>query len=132
MVRPLVLTRIFLILAVVGAVGGWGGENISVIKGEVELDGAPLPEAQIQLIAAGGQDVPMLSGATDAAGQFTINAKPRPGKSSAGAYTVVVSKLRVKKGTIMDMEEIVPLLYTDRTKTPLKVEIKDGDNTLPP
>ena len=109
------------------------------VTGVVTLDGAPLPDAEVQLVpknadAALGVHV----GKTDAAGRFRITRDAPNNPVKPGTYSVLVSKLTggndpSKPGGGMDAQKNeVPAPYQDRGKTPLIAEVRDGVNDLPP
>ncbi|GEM_PF-575746 len=108
----------------------------AVVKGTVVLDGNTLPDAEVRFFSK--ENNPELGTAqakTDAKGEFTI--KPDANNNNwlkPGKFMVLVSKIVSTKadgamGT--PTVNLVPAIYNLQLKTPLIVELKDGENKLP-
>lgn len=112
----------------------------SAVTGRVLLDGQPLAGASVQLVPSGNDTLGMHSQTTDASGNFRF---AETGKSNnpiqPGNYVVLVSKIELPPdaaslpgGGMGATRELVPLIYQDRTQTPLKVEISSANTNLQP
>jgi hypothetical protein len=115
---------------------GPGGPN-NVVKGSVTLDGAPLAAAEIRFVPKGNNpDLGTALTTTTADGAFII--KPDAQNNNllrAGRYIVLVAKVvSTEPGGGMGSPRVnlVPPEYSLQDQTPLNVEIKEGDNILPP
>jgi hypothetical protein len=130
-----------LLLALAGCSGGGG----PTIKGVVTMDGKPLADAEVELIAydrsqpLGGDIVQ-----TDASGRFEIKPHPRKSPLKPGKFAVLVSKwVDAKTGRPLPPEDVgmqkmagtarnlVPSQYNNKEdRSPLSAEIKAGSNDL--
>ena len=84
------------------------------VSGRVTFNGEPLDGANIEFRTNKGR---VVTGKTDRVGRFVLQGKGNAGVSS-GTYSVTVSS----KG--------VPVKYSERAKSPLKVEVRSGDNEI--
>ncbi len=110
---------------------GCGKGVPSAVSGKVLLDGQPLAGASVQLIASGNDVLGMYSQTTDSAGNFRISEKGSSNNPiKPGSYVVLVSKTEMP--AMGQVNELVPVIYMDRTKSPLKVEITNANTQLPP
>ena len=92
------------------------------------MDGAPLEGANISLVPIAEGD--LAYGTTDADGVCiiqTLQGKAQAG-TTLGDYAVTVRKSIGKAN--MTVDELVPAIYMDPEKTPLKAKIVSGKNTF--
>jgi hypothetical protein len=121
-------------------IGCGGSSGDPVVKGSVNFDGKPLPQARVNFEG----DKSGANTMTDDQGKFEI-AITGPYALQPGSYLVTISKFTDKKGVVPPPEEVeqlvaagmvknnVPAKYGDRANTPFTgVEIKKGVNELPP
>jgi hypothetical protein len=122
------------------AAGCFGGGT--KVTGAVNLDGRPLAEAKVLFVPKTNRKLPSSFTRTDAEGRFRLDrhcGQPlRPGK-----YAVLITKYVDKTGKVPDTEEadqpdasgelrnLVPARYNDADRSPLVVDIKEGENALP-
>ncbi|MHC2067684.1 carboxypeptidase-like regulatory domain-containing protein [Bremerella sp. T1] len=97
-----------------------------VYSGTVSLDGNPLENAGVQLIANSSSARGEHYSTTDSSGKFTIASDPN-NPITAGEYSVVVDKVPAEMGG----QSIVPNQYRSQEKTPLKVSISADQTTIP-
>jgi len=119
--------------------GGCTSGQATKVTGQVTLDGAPLEGANLQLVGASDPSLGMHSTSTDAQGKFTFS---ESGDSTTpiknGSYVVLVSKRTLPPdaaslpgGGMGADKEIVPAIYQDKEKSPLKVEVNTAKMELP-
>lgn len=134
---PLCLLALCLV-TVLGVVGCGKAGSQAEVRGQVLLDGQPLANAEIQLLAKDGRS--MHSGTTDANGKFVI---VEPAGSNTpiqpGDYVALVSKQSMPEnaaslpgGGMGAMVNVVPPIYQDRTASPLSVKVESTTTELPP
>jgi hypothetical protein len=106
-----------------------------VVRGKVTMNGEPVAAAQVQLVPKGAPGA-TYSSTTKPDGSFEIrptNAEDRP--VAEGKYAVVVTKNGSPKGCGADemtLVNVLPPNYADAAKTPLRIDVKAGDNQLEP
>jgi hypothetical protein len=129
------LAVVFLAMALSGCSRG----TPSAVSGKVLLDGQPLPGASVQLVPAGNAAHGMHSQTTDADGNFRF---AESGNSNnpiqPGSYVLLVSKSELPEGAdslpgggMGATRELVPVIYQDRARSPLKAEITSANTELP-
>jgi len=120
--------------------GGCSNSQATKVTGQVTLDGAPLDGANLQLVGTSDPALGMHSTSTDAEGKFSFT---EPGDSTTpiktGSYVVLVSKrtlppdaANLPGGGMGADKEIVPAVYQDKEKSPLKVDVNAAKTELPP
>jgi hypothetical protein len=133
-----------LILLVCGLLaGGCSRVGGGKVTGSVLLDGKPLPDAQLGFFHKDKGAV--LNGAmTDAEGNFQVRPDKVKHTLQPGTYIVLVQKYMQKDGKAPPPEQrgmlyfsgalrnTLPDRYSSVKASPLIVEIKPGDNALPP
>jgi hypothetical protein len=119
------------------------------VAGSVRLDGKPLADAQLSFVPKGeGADVQVgavvNSAVTDAEGNFEVQRDRAKRTLPPGTYTVLVWKYVQKDGKPPPPEDrdlliasgmlrnILPERYGSPAASQLTVEVKPGDNALPP
>jgi hypothetical protein len=121
---------------------------VEYIEGTVTLDGQPVPNVSITLIpAVAGSGTEPAGGRSVEAGRYTISSQNgNAGKGAvAGEYLVLASNVEVidlsadksfdeaaessAHGRIIQ-KELLPSVYQDRTKTPLKITVNKGKNKI--
>ena len=138
MLKPICCAAASLLVAV--CLVGCSRGTPSAVTGKVLLDGQPLAGASVQLIPTGHEALGMHSQTTDGSGNFSF---AETGKSNnpiqPGSYVVLVSKTELPPdaaslpgGGMGATRELVPVIYQDRTQSPLKVEITSANTKLPP
>jgi hypothetical protein len=102
------------------------------VNGNVTLNGEPLSGAQVDFFPVEGGT--SLSATTNDEGEYSIRSTVYSGQT-AGQYKVVLTKYAPRDPSAgqmtMDRVNVIPIQYTDRTKTPLSAELKPGTNNLP-
>jgi hypothetical protein len=134
----LAFIQIFVAIALPCAFIGCGPSGPkAAVKGMVKLDGAPLAAAEVRFVPKGSNpDLGTAVATTTADGAFTI--KPDSQSNNLlrpGRYIVLVAKVvSTEPGGAMGTPTVnlVPAEYSLQDQTPLDVELKNGDNTLPP
>ena len=123
---------------------GCGGTDARIrtemVVGTITLNGIPLSNATITFHPQSGSEV--ASGLSKDDGTFVVTSQNgATGKGAvAGEYAITVSKSEITfvtvetaAGPISDAvygPQLIPAQYLDKTKTPLKVEVKKGKNTI--
>jgi hypothetical protein len=112
-----------------------------LVEGMINLDGIPLTNANITFHPTTGEGE-IASGYSNEQGKFTISSQN--GSSGQGAikgeYAVTVSKIDAKfisansksnpeSGETITVQ-LVPSIYQDKMKTPLKTNVKQGKNSI--
>jgi hypothetical protein len=144
-------------LAVLGGSAGCGGAGLVKVKGVVTLDGKPLSSATISFIPIAGAGRPA-SGLSDADGNFQLTTHRTNDGAAPGEYKVTVTKEQAGEVAKIDrsrgelsmeamfakkdpearkklaqarqkVQLLVPRIYTDATKTPLK-EVVPADGII--
>lgn len=82
-----------LVVILVGASCAAGCSNLVDVRGEVTLDGQPLPDAQVMFVPAGGRPA---TGKTDAQGKFRLTTNSAGDGLAPGSYTVTVTANKVE------------------------------------
>jgi hypothetical protein len=112
----------------------------SAVTGKVLLDGQPLAGASVQLVPSGNDTLGMHSQTTDSSGGFRFaEAGSSNNPIQPGSYVVLVSKTELPPdaasmpgGGMGATRELVPVVYQDRTRSPLKADITGANTELPP
>lgn len=113
--------------------GGQPARESAVVTGTVIYQGKPLPDAEVHLFPKTDINLAAHNATTDENGKFVIRTDGRGGRPvEPGTYVAVITKYVSKASDPMSGTNIVPQQYTDRTKSPLVVEIKTGTNEIPP
>jgi hypothetical protein len=119
------------------AVGGCG-ESTKLVETEglVTQGGKPLANVQVEFLPDPNQGTKGLrsTGVTDAQGRFKLTYQDNRSGAVAGKHRVLITDLKQWEGISPSREDAnkplkpsrVPDLYTDVTRTPLKVEVKAG------
>ncbi len=125
------------------AVWGCAGTAPGKVTGIVRLNGTPLADAGVQLRPKEDPGVLAYAATTGPDGRFQI-ATPDGKPVKPGRYVVLVTKLVKKDGTLPKEDDpprelapgalrsVIPELYGDENRSPLVVEIQEGNNDLPP
>jgi len=103
------------------------------VTGEVNLEGTPLEGATVEYIPSGATRGQGGSGLTDYKGLFEISSPYGEPGLTEGDYKVVVNKIELPPGAVVDPEkmgpadnpgrELVAPNYSDRAKTTLKAKV---------
>jgi hypothetical protein len=118
------------------ALAGCGGAPTTRVTGHITLDGKPLDGAQVQFVPKSDLGLGYASATTDAGGAFKIEPDARSNNLlRPGTFVVLVTKevpqnASGEMGT--PMVNLVPKIYSSQAHTPLSIEIKEGENSLPP
>ena len=117
MLRP---TVVLILLLIVLAGCGKGGQQIAPVHGRVTLDGQPLPNADVQFQPDGSQRPS--SGRTDADGRYELMYKRGQPGAIVGPHTV---RIWVSPEVVRN-----PPIIAARfdTKSELRREVKSDDN----
>ena len=138
---------------VLPVLAGCGSEEpVATVHGTVKRNGKPLDNCLVTFLPDGPQgEEPRVhsNGLTDGQGQYQLRRDDQRPGTSLGAHRVIVQDLSVSTGVqrrdhgTVDMEESapadrprkpqrsrVPRKYTSATSTPLRFEIKVGDQTI--
>ena len=118
--------------------GGKDSGSQSEVTGSVMFEGKPLPGAEIQFVPQGSGGARVHNVTTDEQGKYTLKSGPSD-PLEPGDYVVLVRKIATggndpsKPGGGMGaVTNEVPAAYADRAKSPFKVELKSGAQTLQP
>lgn len=133
------LVALVVSIASVGCNGSHDGPTAQA-SGTATLDGRPLEGAEVQLIPR-ITNLGTHGTTTDSNGAFAI--RPNPGSNTPlrpGIYTPLIRKISSRGndpsqrgGGMASVANEIPMVYQDRNRTPLgTVEIKEGENSLPP
>lgn len=135
------MNRLFILLVVIVFVSGCSkGVETNFVEGTVSLDGAPLAEATVTIVPTSNAGE-VASGFSDDNGKFTLTSQSGQGGGGAleGEYLVTVSKVEVttipSKTENPDDEkteskELLPAIYQDMEKSPLRATIQKGKNSI--
>jgi hypothetical protein len=133
-----------LVLALLAAGCQRGGAPAAPpFTGTVTLDGKPLAGATVHLIPTDGGPPATGVGMSNAEGGFEL--RPLPGQTlRPGKFVCLVMKFTRKPGAPGGTANpdavaappgtvnLLPDAYADRTRSPLKVDVKDKEMTVPP
>ena len=113
-------TVVLILLLIVQAGCGKGGQQIAPVHGRVTLDGQPLPNADVQFQPDGSQRPS--SGRTDAEGRYELMYKRGQSGAIVGPHTV---RIWVSPEVVRN-----PPIIAARfdTKSELRREVKSDDN----
>ena len=140
----------WIVLAVVVLAGSGCGGRLNKVRGVVTLDGKPLDRAGVAFEPIGGHGQPA-RGITESDGSFHVDTHEPDDGARPGEYKVVISKYEVdpamfQRGDPSDpraMEKmyaadakarakprrhLVPAIYRDPEKTPLRWKVPDDNN----
>ncbi len=130
---------IVLLVAVVAAGCGNRGP-LGQVKGTVRLDGQPLEDAAVTFLPDGaeGASAPHSTGKTDAAGHFQLRCEDGREGAPVGWHRVTVEDLAPYRlprddnapATAGALKPRVPGAYHDPGKTPIRREVKPGEQTI--
>jgi hypothetical protein len=144
------LPWIALAALVVAAAPGCGGSKLTKVRGVVTLDGKPLDRAGVAFEPIGGHGQPA-RGITDTDGSFHVDTHAPDDGAWPGEYKVVISKYKVDpamfeqhdpsdpkaiqkmyaadaKARAKPKEHLVPAIYRDAEKTPLRWKVPEDNN----
>jgi hypothetical protein len=125
------------------ACGCWGPPTARV-RGQVLLDGRPLDGAAVQFWPKDDLELGVYRGKAGPDGTFELRGR-EDNQVKPGRYIVVISRNVKKDGTLPTKEDdqmalavpgalrnTLPARYSDRNDPPFTVEVKAGDNQVPP
>ena len=126
-----------MMLALVTAASGCGGSRASV-SGRVTLDGKPLDHGTVAFQPTGGG--PVGYGTIRSGGSYSIQTGQQQGLAP-GQYVVTVQSVAqlaeaqrqvAVSGTMSEAtgQLLTPPRYASRDMTPLRFQVKPGDNTI--
>jgi hypothetical protein len=128
-----------ILLLAFAAVTGCGESPLKTgdVSGTVTIDGRPLNEVSV-LFTPDGPDMsgPPSGAITDDAGRYTLNYSQRQGSSSQSGTGAMIGWHKVTlddfkmKNEMLPPPGRVPAIYTDLASTPLRVEVKEGSQTI--
>lgn len=111
------------------------------VAGTVTLGGEPVAGAQVIFLGAGEQDPAPLVSSTDDEGHYQLASNTGRG-IPLGSYKVVVSKMALRSGAVLQGERmlqarndgqlvnVLPRVYEDRGTTTLQCDVRPGVNTI--
>jgi hypothetical protein len=130
------------ITILVGVIAGGCGNRVPLgqVEGTVRLDGQALEEVAVTFLpdAAEGTSGPHSTGKTDAAGHFHLRCEDGHEGAAVGWHRVTVEDLapyrlprdQTPPATTEALKPRVPAAYADPGKTPLRGEVKPGEQTI--
>ena len=140
MMRMLLFT-IFLVTIAVGCDSAPSEGTLIPAGGLVTMGGKPLAFATVEFIPMGETKGAGGSGVTDEMGRYKLISRRGGEGVLAGEYRVTVSLWAHKDGSPLKPEEtyidtpdatqMVPAIYTDMDRSPLKVYVDEGSVNLP-
>lgn len=137
--RSLILVVSLSLIALIGCNKG-STLDTQLIDGTITLDGAPLSKANITFYPESGGEI--ASAYSDEQGKFSVSSQNGTAGQGAlaGQYSITVSKVEAKfvsanlksdpEAGRTETKELLPQMYQDKAKTPLKAEITKGENIL--
>jgi hypothetical protein len=141
--RSSLLVRLVMLLGVLSLVAVAGcGSSTSTVGGKVQLDGAPVADADIAFHPPPGKGS-SFHGRTGSDGAFTLQPGADKKGPPPGQYKVTVSRYIQADGKAPPADDVVmlklggklknslPHIYEDAEKTPLSAEVKSGVNDIP-
>ena len=130
----MMLRATFLIALLLAFAGGCQSDRKPRLSGTITLDGAPLGDAEVQLIITPNNQPTAVSGGwTDATGKYEIrHVTPR-------TYRVAIRKflhkdgtpytrnemIMIRPGSVKGLTAVVPAVYSDPKESKLTVDVKD-------
>ncbi len=141
------------VLLVFAAPGCTSYTGVTKVTGTVTMDDAPLSGAHVQFMPGHRDDMHLgeFGGVSGSDGKFEILLGPNKGKfAQPGRFIVVVTKgagIGAPPATDLKDEDrtkelmkmgpgtgggILPAIYGDRTKSPFKADLKEGENEVGP
>lgn len=114
---------------------GCQAESRSVVKGSVLMNGKPLQGARVRFVPKADPNLGTAMATTDSEGAFTIQPDAqRNNLLRPGAFLVLIDKEVSDPAGAMGTPVVnqVPARFSQQSLTPLKVELTQGENTLPP
>lgn len=141
----------WIVLAAIVVVAGSGcGGRLTKVRGVVTLDGKPLDRAGVAFEPIGGHGQPA-RGITDSDGSFHVDTHVPDDGAWPGEYKVVISKYEIDPAMLQRVDpadpkanekmykadakarakprkHLVPAIYRDAEKTPLRWKIPDDNN----
>jgi hypothetical protein len=112
---------LFLIAAAIGC-----QEPVGLVSGTVTYEGQPLPAGDVLFSPEDASVVPAY-GTLDEAGHYHLTrAKNKPGAAPA-KYRVTV-QIDARENSVVARKYSIPAMYSDPSKTPLQVEVQQGEN----
>lgn len=104
------------------------------VHGRLTFEKQPLAEAQLVFHPLNSSFVPLPTAMTRADGQFDVTTWADNDGAPLGEYLVTVEwKQLIQQGEekVRSGKNMLPAIYADAKKSPLRCIIKEGDNTLP-
>ncbi|MBN9119220.1 MAG: carboxypeptidase regulatory-like domain-containing protein [Planctomycetes bacterium] len=124
-----------LLAACVLLAAGCGKGGGTVARGTVIMNGQPLAGAVVQFVPKSDGSLGAHTVNTGPDGTFTLRTESPNTPVKPGSYVIVVNKWRTGepgKGSMDAMKSEIPDRYRTQATTPLKAELKDGENALEP
>lgn len=121
-------------ILVAGCSGGPVRPVCFPVQGKVLFENQPLSEARLIFHPVRGELVPQPTAVTSPDGQFQLATWADKDGAPAGDYIVtVVYQQLVQQGEekVRSGKNLLPVLYADPRKSPLRATVKEGSNTLP-
>jgi hypothetical protein len=119
----------------------FGGSREAYISGKVTLETEPVAHAEVVFVGEAEENRAPLVAITNEQGEYKLTGH-QSGGIPHGAYKVTVAKMALKDGTLPKGERLeearesgllrnmLPPVYADPERTPLRFEIHAGDNTV--
>jgi hypothetical protein len=128
------------VLVAVFAAGCGNRVPLGRVEGTVRLDGRPLEDVAVTFLpdAAEGTAGPHSAGKTDAGGRYQLRCEDGREGAAVGSHRVIVEDLapyRLPRDddappTARAIKPRVPAAYADPSKTPIRREVKPGEQAI--
>ena len=131
---PRLLTLIAVVLVVAAGCGARDSLGLAPVTGTVTYDGKPLDHGNVVFFPEAGVPGPQAVGAIQSNGTFRMQTIGRDG-AAVGRHRVMVHcrrPLRPEEERQMIVpESLIPEKYSSESNSPLRFEVKRGDNEYP-
>ncbi len=114
--------------------GGGSSLDLAPVTGKVTYNGKPVDHGMVSFMPTGETRGPQAAGSIQPDGTFTIKTAGKEG-AVVGSHKVIVQCRRIvtpeEAKNLVIGELLIPKQYAQFGATPLKIDVKPGNNELP-